>query len=301
VSPPRFISDVIVARKTGQQPLTQWTPEKAIEDMDRGGVATAITSVSEPGVWFGDNEAARRLARECNDYVGRLVADRPTRFGMFATLPMPDVAGSLREIEYAMDTLKADGVCFLTSYQGKYLGDAAFAPVMNELNRRSAVVHTHPARPDCCRNLIPDVPETMIELATDTTRTIASVLFSGTLARCPNIRFIFSHAGGTITAIAGRLLGAEMTAANLAGQPAPNSRLYHLRRFYYDTAGSANPVNMQALKTLVPSSQILFGTDAPFVDGAPQVQGLQNSGFTAEELRGIERDNAVRIVPRLGA
>jgi 6-methylsalicylate decarboxylase len=90
-----------------------------------------------------------------------------------------------------------------------------------------------------------------------------------------------------------------MTAANLAGQPKPNSRLFHLRRFYYDTAGSANPVNMSALKTLVPTTQIVFGTDAPFFNGAPQMQGLQTSGFSAEELRAIERDNAVRLIPRL--
>ena len=122
---------------------------------------------------------------------------------------------------------------------------------------------------------------------------------SDTATRCPDVRFLFSHAGGTLIGVAGRLLGAEMSAENLAKTPEPNSRLHHLRRFYYDTAGSANPVAMGALKSLVPSSQILFGTDAPFFDGAPQVRGLAASGFTAEELRGIDRDNALQLVPRL--
>jgi predicted TIM-barrel fold metal-dependent hydrolase len=139
----------------------------------------------------------------------------------------------------------------------------------------------------------------MLEYPTDTTRTIVSLIISEAATKYPDITFIFSHAGGTITAIAGRLLGAEMTADNLARTPAANSRLFHLRRFYYDTAGSANPVNMNALKTLVPTSQILFGTDAPFFDGAPQVAGLQTAGFTADELRGVERDNAARLLRRV--
>jgi len=115
------------------------------------------------------------------------------------------------------------------------------------------------------------------------------------------VRFIFSHAGGTLIGVAGRLLGPEMSADSLAKPAPPNSRLHHLRRFYYDTAGSANPVTMQALKMLVGTSQIVFGTDAPFFDGTPQVQGLQRAGFSGDELRAIEHDNTIRIIPRLGA
>src|ERR1700722_4395454 len=114
-SAPGFIA-AISARKTNQRPLELWTPEKSIEDMDKSGVATSMISSSEPSVWFGDNEAARKLARECNDYGARLMADHPGRFGLFSTLPLPDVDGSLREIEYSQDQVKADGVCLMTSY-----------------------------------------------------------------------------------------------------------------------------------------------------------------------------------------
>ncbi|HLG56770.1 MAG TPA: amidohydrolase family protein [Vicinamibacterales bacterium] len=277
-----------------------FTPARAVETLDRVGVATAMLSITAPGVWFGDVQEARRLAREMNEYAAaKMVGDHKGRFGLFAVLPLPDVEGSLQEIAYAFDTLKADGVGVLTSYGNAWLGDTSFAPVLDELNRRKAVVYTHPTDAQCCQGLIPRVANQMLEYPTDTTRTIASLLVSDAATKYSDIRFIFSHAGGTLTSIAGRLLGPEMSAANLAGQPAPNSRLYHLRRFYYDTAGSANPVNMQALKTLVPTAQILFGTDAPFVDGAPQVLGLQSSGFTAGEVRGIERENAVRLIPRL--
>src|SRR5437667_186530 len=116
---PGFIA-AIKAHNTGQTALMNWTPAKALEDMDRDGVATSIMSTSEPSVYFGDAAAARVLARECNDYFAKLVSDHPTRFGMFATLPLPDVDGTLREIAYAFDTLKADGVCFMSSYAGKY-------------------------------------------------------------------------------------------------------------------------------------------------------------------------------------
>jgi predicted TIM-barrel fold metal-dependent hydrolase len=268
-----------------------------------------MLSITAPGVWFGEAQEARRLAREMNEFAAaKMVADHKGRFGLFAVLPLPDVPGSLQEIAYAFDTLKADGVGLLTSYGNAWLGDPQFAPVLEELNRRKAVVYTHPTDAQCCQGLIPRVNNQLLEYPTDTTRTIFSLVVSDAATKYSDIRFIFSHAGGTITAVAGRLLGPEMAAltssssANavaLAGQMKPNSRLFHLRRFYYDTAGSANPVNMNALKTLVPTTQILFGTDAPFFDGAPQVQGLQNSGFSSEELRAIERDNAQRLLPRL--
>jgi predicted TIM-barrel fold metal-dependent hydrolase len=283
--------------------LAAWkgfSPARAVETLDRVGVQTAMLSITAPGVWFGDVQEARRLAREMNEYAAaKMVGDHKGRFGLFAVLPLPDVDGSLREIEYAFDTLKADGVGVLTSYGNAWLGDPSFAPVLAELNRRKAVVYTHPTDAMCCQGLVPRVNNQMLEYPADTTRTIASLVVSETAARSPDVQFIFSHAGGTLTAVAGRLLGAEMTADNLAKAPAPNTRLYQLRRFFYDTAGSANPVNMAALKALVPVSQIVFGTDAPFVDGAPQVQGLQRAGFTPDELRSVERDNALRLIPRL--
>jgi len=277
-----------------------YSPARAVETLDRVGTQTAMLSITAPGVWFGDPQEARTLAREMNEYAAaKMVSDHKGRFGLFAVLPLPDVQGSLQEIAYALDTLKADGVGILTSYGNAWLGDPQFAPVLEELHRRKAVVYTHPTDAQCCQGLIPRVNNQLVEYPTDTTRTIFSLVVSDAATKYSDIRWIFSHAGGTITAVAGRLLGPEMTAANLAGQPKPNSRLFHLRRFYYDTAGSANPVNMNALKTLVPTTQIVFGTDAPFFDGAPQVQALQTSGFSAEELRSIERDNALRLIPRL--
>ena len=205
----------------------------------------------------------------------------------------------LEEIDYAFGTLKADGVGLLSSYSNRWLGDMAFAPVFQELNRRKAVVYTHAQVPDCCQNLIPGVGDTTIEYNTDTARTIISLIESGRAAECPDIRFIFSHAGGTILALPGRFLGQAASAASLAKPAEPNSKLGQLRRFYYDVAGSNNPIQMHALKELVGASQILFGTDFPFGRSAAIASGLQTCGFNDEELRAIDRGNALRIWPSL--
>ena len=295
----------LLTRKNASSPVpgfNQWrdyTPEKNLAEMDKAGVATAMLSQTAPGVWFGDVNEARKIAREMNEYAAaKMVGSYKGRFGLFALLPLPDVDGSLREIEYAFDTLKVDGVGLLTSYEDKWLGDPAFAPIFNELNRRKAVVYTHPLEATCCRNLVKGVTPQTLEYPTDTTRTIMSLIAGDTASRCPDIKFIFSHAGGTIVSIAGRFLGNAVSAESL-GRPAdPNSRLYHIRRFYYDTAGSANSIQMQSLKLLVPASQIVFGTDFPFANPAATVAGLQASGLSAEELRGIYRDNALKFLPK---
>lgn len=295
-SAPGFIA-AISARKTNQRPLEQWTPEKSIEDMDKRGVATSMISTSEPSVWFGDNEAARKLARECNDYGARLMADHPGRFGMFSTIPLPDVDGSLREIEYSQDALKADGVCLMTSYQGKYPGDSTFDPVMQELNRRKSVVFLHPVKAECCKDLQPTVAPGLIELGTETTRAIASVLFDGTAARYPEIRFIFSHGGGTMPYLMTRF--ASLAARPDMAQRLPHGLLYEVQKLYYDTANFYGPYGWPTLLKLVPVPHILFGTDFPFSSAGEVAKGLREAGLLAGDLKSIERNNALELFPRL--
>jgi len=288
---PGFIA-AIKAHNTGQTALMNWTPAKALEDMDRDGVATSIMSTSEPSVYFGDAAAARALARECNDYAARLVADHPARFGMFATLPLPDVDGTLREIEYAFDTLKADGVCFMSSYEGKYLGDPMFAPVMDELNRRKAVAYTHPFR-GAMINILPDNRALGITLSTETTVTIQSILYTGTATRCPDIRFIWSHGGGTAPYITGRL------GAAIGPDGKPNANLAAMQKFYYDTAQAFNEYTLPTFTKVVPNPHILFGTDYPFAQAGTVAKGLADYHFMPANLRAIERDNALELFPRL--
>ena len=285
-------------KTAGFQTWQPYSPSKAIEDMDKGGVQASMISITTPGIWFGAALETQKLARELNEFGAKMVADYPGRFGLFAVLPFPNSNHCLKEIEYAFDTLKADGVGLLSSYSNRWLGDAAFADILRELNRRKAVVYIHAQVADCCQNLIPGISDTTIEYNTDTARTIISLIESGRAAECPDIKFIFSHAGGTILALPGRFLGQQASAAYLAKAAAPNSRLGQLRRFYYDTAGSTNPIQMTALKTLVSTSQIVFGTDFPFGNSFSIAAGLQDCGFTADELRSIDRGNAVKILPK---
>ena len=147
VVPPEYLA-AIAGRRDNRVP--DWSPARSLEEMDRAGIGTAMLSLVQPGVWFGDVAEGRRLARMANDYAARLVRDRPGRFGLFATIPLPDPEGSLKEIEYACDTLKADGIALMTSYGERWLGGAAFAPVWQELERCKAVIYTHPTQVSCC-------------------------------------------------------------------------------------------------------------------------------------------------------
>jgi predicted TIM-barrel fold metal-dependent hydrolase len=293
-SVPKLIAEA-AAKGVTQPGLQDWTPQKSIDAMDKGGVATSIISISDPGVWFGDNVAARSLARECNDYAAKIMKDFPGRFGLFATLPMPDVEGSLREIEYAFDTLKADGACLLSSYQGKYLGNPAFAPLMEELNRRKTVVFCHPFCAACgTETVLSDGQNRGVEFVFDTTRTIVSLLSNATVTKCPDIRFIWYHGGGTVPYITSRLNG--------VAQKLPNGLIPELQKFYYDTAQAFNPYTLPSFKKLVPTSHILFGTDFPLGGGqvAAVSKGLiENGGFSESELRAIDRENALELLLRL--
>jgi len=297
-TPPPYL--VALTARNVPGPVRDWTPEKSIADMDAAGVATALTSITTPALRFLDDAGARRVARECNEYSARLVADSRGRFGMFAAMPMPSVEGTLREIGYALDTLKADGIGLLTSYGDKWLGDPTFSPVLEELNRRRAVVYTHPTTADCCGRLIPDVPDSVIEWGTDTTRTIASLVFSGAAARFRDLTLIFSHGGGTLPFLTERFTRLPLANAQLAAR-VPDGVEHELKRFYYDTAQAAHPYALASLTKLVPASHIVFGSDFPYRSAAEHVKGLTDHGFQAGDLRAIERDNALRLMPRLKA
>jgi 6-methylsalicylate decarboxylase len=212
--------------------------------------------------------------------------------------PLPDVDGSLKEVDYALGTLKTEGICMLTSYQGKYLGDPLFAPVLDELNRRKTVVFVHPARADCCRNLVPNLIEPIIELPEDTGRTMLSLVFSGAARRYPDIKFIFSHAGGTLPALIHRVEWWAGVRKDL-GDRFPDGIRAEFKRFFYDTAFSEFPSALAPLTNLVPASQIVFGTDFPFYTSAETVNGLANFGFSPEVIAAIDRNNAIKLMPNL--
>jgi predicted TIM-barrel fold metal-dependent hydrolase len=301
ILPPDYVAEVGDARigpisVAGKTP--DWSPQKSIEAMDRNGIATAVTSISAPGFWFGDAAATRRLCRHANDYAAALRRDHPKRFGIFAGLPLPDVDASLAEIRHALDELKADGIGLLTNYGSKYPGDPAFAPVFDELDRRGAVVYFHPTTADCNR-CQPEYPPATLDFPFDTTRAITSLLYGGTFARCRNVKWIFSHAGGAVPFLAERI--ARLAARPQFKEKVPNGVIPELRRLHYDTALSANWLAFRSLLELVAPSQVLFGSDYPFAPEATlvaTVKGLADMNLGADILAGIERGHALALFPQ---
>jgi predicted TIM-barrel fold metal-dependent hydrolase len=274
----------------------KWSPQMSLDEMDKSGIATSVLSQVQPGTWYGDAAESRKLSRIINEYGATLVKDHPGRFGLFATISPPDADGSLKEIEYAFDTLHADGIGLLTSYDGKYLGEAAFAPVYQELNRRKAVIYVHPLAPDCCAKVVPGIPPGSIEYATDTTRTIAHLVFSGTAQKFPDIRWIFSHSGGTLPFLTQRFVRQQMV-QKLAHLP--NGPLPEFRKFYYELAQGNTAGQLAALFKMVSVSQAHYGTDFPYRDGGEINAGIADWGFNAADLRSIERGTAQALLPRL--
>ena len=300
--PPTWVAAMMAAGhlRSAQNPMgllspqnTTWTPQQTIEDLDRGGGAAAIMSITNPGLYLGDRAQTIRLARECNDFGAGVVQSNPTRFGLFAAMPLPDVGATLREIEYAYDQIHADGVGFMTSYEDTWLGDLAYRPVMEELNRRNAVVFVHPTAAACCRglNYAVGVSPTSIEYGTDTTRAITGVVVNGYANAFPNIRWIWSHGGGSMPFLADRIGGSQRN------ERMPDGFMAELRKFYYDLAGATNRGVVASLLELVKADRIMFGTDFPpggtMADYAERLRALDM--FSEADLRLIERENAVRL------
>jgi predicted TIM-barrel fold metal-dependent hydrolase len=301
--PPLWLAEksAAIAQALNSPPtvMSRWTPEASLREMDANGIAAALLSVSTPGVWFGDAAESRRLARACNEYGAALIAQHPGRFGVFGALPFPDVEGSLDEIGYIFDTLGLDGVGLMTSYDGVWPGNARFAPVFDELNRRRARVFFHPTTAACCA-FVDDIPPSVTEFPFETTRAVTSLLFGGTLTRCPDVRWIFSHGGGTIPMLAGRLASTSYARTEAVRNRLQAEPRELLKQLYFDVVHATDRAAMAALLELSTPSKLLFGTDYPFVDPRATVEGLHASGCDAPALLTIERENAIQLFPRLG-
>lgn len=287
--------------RSGGSALPPWSKDAALALMDQQGIAAAVVSISSPGVYFGDLTFTRDLTRRCNDISAELVHADPHRFGAFATLPLPDVDAALREIERAFDTLQLDGVILLASVGDRYLGDPIFDAIFAELDRRKATVLLHPTMPPGSDVPKLTVPGFLVEFVFDTTRAIANLIYSGTLERYPNINLIVAHAGGTVPYLAGRFAIAPDIMPQLQEQ-APQGAITYLKRLYYDTAISATPYAFRALQALVEPSQILFGSDYPYLADAlvaREIDGINSDELNDAARSAIERENALRLFPRL--
>jgi 6-methylsalicylate decarboxylase len=300
IIPPVWAEALRADHYFGGQATPAWSPAAALELLDELGIGTAVVSVGRPGVHFGDDAAARLLARQVNEFAAELVRAHPGRFGFFAALPLPDVDGSLAEIAHAFDELGADGVILLANSGGVYLGDPAFEPVMAELDRRGAVVFIHPTAPPGPQ--VPGVPPFSADFLLDTTRAALNLVRHGVVARLRNLRMILSHAGGFVPYAAHRM--ASLTEGAGGHVVTRENFLRDLRSFFFDTALSANADTLPSLLAFAGQDRVLYGSDWPYArgDNAQYFTAQLDAYPLAEELRAaINRDNALALLPGVAA
>lgn len=302
IFPPIFV-DAVQRLGSGRVagPHLNWSVQQSLDLLEQQGVQTAITSLAAPGVFFSDAQGSAKLARECNDFAAKMMADNPGRFGNFATIPLPATELACLEAIYALDTLHADGVSLLGSNDGVFLGDPRFEELMAELDRRHATVFVQPNVHPSSQQLDLGTPPFLVETACDTTRAAVNLIFTGTLERYPHINWILANGGGFLPYAAWRISLAN--ALPEFSELVPQGVLSYIRRFYFDTALAASIPQMAVLRELVEPTQVFFGSGFPLASAelvSSQVKMLDDSQiWTPRQRLGIQRKHALSLFPRL--
>jgi predicted TIM-barrel fold metal-dependent hydrolase len=279
--------------------LPDWSPDRTIAFMDSQGIATSILSLTAPSVAAWPKLKRRVMTRRVNEYTAELVAKRPDRFGHFATLTLPDIEGAHKEMEYALDTLHADGVILLSNYGGKYLGDPTFESLWCELSRREAVVFVHPGLPKITHAI--GVAGPLVDYPFDTTRSAVQLVLNGVVNQYQKARVILSHAGGFLPYISHRI--AELSHVFRQEVPEPEVILADLQRFYFDTALSSSSAALPSLLAFADAGRVLYGSDYPY---APEHVGTAFNkkldaydALSEGEQQAVAYRNALPLFPRL--
>lgn len=284
-----------------------WSPQASLDVMGKYGTESAILSLTVAADYLYDGtEKGRAFARRTNEYAAQLVRDRPKQFGFFAGLPLMEPDASLKEVEYAFDTLACDGVALFSNTGAKWPGDPLFDPVFKELNRRKSAIFFHPSVPNCCRNLVQGVNDAVVEFDFDTTRAITSLLYNGTLSRYPDLKIIVNHFGAAVPVLAGRIQdrvpGAGSNTPNIkqvgVNENIPKGVFYEMAKLYYECAHATYPAPMAATMKIAPVSQYLFGSDFPLEAYETTVKPIPALKLSADVQLAMDRGNAERLFPK---
>lgn len=318
IFPKEYVSALKEAgvEKTFGVDFPEWTSDTSFKKMKENGIKIAMLSISTPGVYFKGYEFPEGFSEELARLTNEIISDNknkyPERFGGFATIPMLNQQEAIKEMNYALDALKLDGVCLMTNYSGKYLGHGDFEPFFKELNKRSAVVYIHPTDPGDDYDYELGMPNALIEAPFDTTRAVTNMMYNGILDRYPNIRYILSHGGGTIPYIAWRLAAIEYsqkgkripvikTLYDFLVNGGPAKGLKHLKNMYYDTANVSGEYAVKALRSFAGPDHILFGTDLCVSKLATIITKnlAKNGDFSEDEYNKMSYGNSLKLFPSL--
>jgi 6-methylsalicylate decarboxylase len=301
LTPAAWVEDLQREGNLPEHAFAEWSPQIGLEMMDRWGTAASVLSLTPPGVYFGDQDRANRLARMVNEEIAETVRERPGRFGGLAILPLPDVDAALAELSYALDELQLDGVELFTNVDGIYLGDPRWDRLFDELDRRGAFVLVHPISPPYPAPL--EYPEYLIEFPLDTTRAAVNLLYSATLERCPNVKIVLSHLGGTVPFLAHRIRSLTLR-TDAYDSRLPRGPLDYLQDLYFDTGLAANEPALRATIAMAGLDQVVFGSDWPYAEVPPEAsdpQPVLRELLEPAEAEAVGRLNAANLVPRLAA
>lgn len=286
-----------------------YTPQTSLDEMDKFGTESAILSLTVAAEYLYDGtEKAIQFARQANEYGAKAMQMHPQRFGFFASLPAKSVDATLKEIEYAFDMLKCDGVSLFTNTGDKWWGDPMFLPMFDELNRRNAAVFFHPTVANCCHDLA-GLGDGVVEFDFDTTRTTVSLLYNGVLSRCQNIKWILNHSGAALPTLAGRIKdrvpgarsnpdGGKFNRTEGKIDKIPNGVFYELKRLYFECAHATYPMPIAALRAFTAPTQFLFGTDFPIEPTESTVEQFPVAKLPADVQHALNRGNAERLWPK---
>lgn len=285
----------------GTVDIPAWSIDDSVAFMDKVGIDVAVLSLSSPGVSYANPAKARETAHRVNETLASYVARYPKRFAAFATLPLPDIEGSLRELEHAHDVLHLDGVGVMSNY-GPYFGTAHYDPLFEMLNRSGLPVHIHPRPPTLTAHQDFGLPPSLYEFTFESTRVAVQVAYNNVFGRFPNLKLILSHAGGAVPFLAKRLTYGPQIVADLKDK-APVDTIQELGKFYFDVAMVSGRFTLPALNALVDTDRILYGSDFPYMPVADIVEiktdVMDFAGYRDEDIRKIGSENALRLLPRL--
>lgn len=287
---------------SGENPWPAWSVARQLELADEHGIDAILMSIASPGAYFGEIEFTKRLVKVCNETMAQMIADHPTRYGAMGFVSLPDVETACRDVEYALDVLKLDGINLQSHTGNRYLGHQEEEELYAELDRRRAVIFVHPQRPPLDTLPQYSFPAGLTELTFDTTRAIANLLYNGTLAKYPNIRFIMPHMGGVTPFLLFRLSGLDDNPK--VRERIPDGVAAYLRRLYYDVAQSPSPLALRALLEVADPTHVLFGTDYPSARNVEKVMrdtvaAVQTfEGFDETLRRNVMAGNAQALLPR---